>query len=131
MSPEKLVAEAHGLRDEVHLLRRDNRRWLVSLTVGVVALLLVALVGYGQQRQDERRREQSRALIQETKATSDRIKSCTDPSGACYRDGQARTASAIASLVLSDVRVSECVVASGGQVPMFRACVKAKGLPLE
>lgn len=59
------------------------------------------------------------------------IRDCTDPEGRCYREAQKRTGDAVGNLVLSDVRVSECVVVSAGDVTAFRRCVRARGLPMK
>lgn len=123
---EAMRAVAASLDKVGDRLRRRSDWTLAVLAVLLVVVLVQAYNGV----QDGKRREASRELLQKTSDTSERIKSCTDPNGECYKRGQERTSQAVAGIVLGDVRVSECVVAAEGDVSAFRKCVATKGLPV-
>lgn len=77
-----------------------TRIFLVTiLLLATTSLVLISSVTIS----DQQRRQESR----ETLAT---IKSCVEPTGACYRDGQRRTAGAVSSINQVIVLAAACSV---------------------
>jgi len=109
---EALTQVAASL-DGVAVSLHRRVRWLTGVVVLLVAVMgmLVAVS------------VQNRMIIRT-------IEDCTDPRGKCASRGQESTGRAVGSLILSNVKVSECVVASGGDLETWQACVRAKGLPV-
>jgi hypothetical protein len=114
-----LASEARSVADEVRLLRRDNRRWLIGLGVLVVVLLVVMV-------QWRSTAAQSRTILQ-------RVDDCTIRTDSeCARKGQARQAEAVRQLNehadAARVTVGECAVLAHGSVPVYRDCLEKKGV---
>jgi hypothetical protein len=103
---DRMTVATNDFTKAVNRLRHGQNRVLAVLVLLVVLLVGLAVVGY-------------------------QLFDCTVEGRSCYQKGAKRTGAVVGNLILSDVRVSECVVSSQGDVPAFRACVKAKGLPVE
>jgi hypothetical protein len=77
--------------------RRENRIYLMIL--GVLGLFVALSLFVSAQNYQ---------IAEQTRTTNERLADCTTPTGKCYRQGQARTGSAVADILKASVYMAEC-----------------------
>ena len=80
-----------------------------TLTVMLAVFTVTVVVTFGfAYIEDQQQQQESRSARDALIDTTNRIKDCTDPKGKCYRDGQARTGDAIASINAAQIAAIAC-----------------------
>lgn len=110
-----LQASAESVASSLEGLRRNSRTdRIIIITMSIVVivvLVMLVILGFGEYRAAQQR---------------ELILSCTTPTGQCYKEGQARTAGAVKSIVDANAAVAAataaCSESHNGYVAI-RACI--------
>lgn len=113
-----LIAESQALRADVKTSEAARRResWfnLVISAIGMVAIVLVLVVAF-----------QNRQITEQNNDLSQQIRSCTTPGGDCYKEGQARTSTAVGKILEAQLVIAECARSTTTDAAL-RACATKK-----
>lgn len=96
-----LIVESQALRTDVKTAeearRRDTRVNLLLLGMLSIFVIMVLVVAY-----------QNNAIAEQTRDTNAIMADCTTPGGKCHKQGSERTASAISSVLRTQIAALQC-----------------------
>jgi hypothetical protein len=99
----------------------------IGVLVGLVVVLQLnttLLIRHDQEAGQQRAKDTNKNTDQ-IKQLAETIKSCTDPAGQCFKDGQARTGEAVASINEVIIYAAACADRPGvDSPPEIRNCIR-------
>ncbi len=123
--PEEMLVQAVAeARVAAAAIQMAHRRMIAAL--GLLALLVavcctataVAVLAFARQHSTL---VSLASVAKQNQETGDRIRSCTDPAGECFKRGQQRTGKAVAGINQVTIAVGQCV--KDPPVHDVRACL--------
>lgn len=99
---------------------------VVGGLIGLFLILLLANIARTSQVVGAIRTTQqsNTSLTRETHSTTQLIRSCVDPDGRCYKQGQKRTAAAVANINRVVILASACAVGQTGTVVQVQTAIQ-------